>query len=114
MTDDTRSSSAQPESSEPPAPTLPDPKMPPASPTPPAAPTPPAPAPAPAAPLPPGDDSDRKDRLVQTRVPRDLERRVKGEARRRRLSVSQFVRTLLGHDTSEGVPPPQTCFTAKE
>lgn len=37
----------------------------------------------------------RKDRLVQTRVARDLETRLKHEARRRRLSVSQLVRNVL-------------------
>lgn len=41
------------------------------------------------------DSPPRKDRLVQTRVPRDLEDRLKDEARRQRLSVSQFVRHLL-------------------
>lgn len=47
---------------------------------------------------PPPDGSDptpRKDRLVQTRVPRDLESRLKREARRRRVSVSQFIRNVL-------------------
>jgi hypothetical protein len=47
----------------------------------------------------PGDAEDgptpRKDRLVQTRVPRNLETRLKQEARRRRVSVSQFIRNLL-------------------
>jgi hypothetical protein len=33
--------------------------------------------------------------LVQTRVPRELESRIKEEAQRRRLSVSQLVRNLL-------------------
>jgi hypothetical protein len=41
------------------------------------------------------DPTPRKDRLVQTRVPRDLESRLKREARRRRVSVSQFVRNVL-------------------
>jgi hypothetical protein len=40
--------------------------------------------------------SDRpKDRLVQTRVPRDLESTLKREARRRRLTVSHLVRNVL-------------------
>ncbi len=39
--------------------------------------------------------SDRKDRLVQTRVPRDLEVALKAEARRRRSSVSQLIRSVL-------------------
>ena len=37
----------------------------------------------------------RKDRLVQTRVPRDLESTLKREARRRRLSVSHLIRNVL-------------------
>jgi hypothetical protein len=41
------------------------------------------------------DPAPRKDRLVQTRVPRDLETRLKREARRRRVSVSQFIRNVL-------------------
>jgi len=41
------------------------------------------------------DPPPRKDRLVQTRVPRDLETRLKQEARRRRVTVSQFVRNVL-------------------
>ena len=41
------------------------------------------------------DPPPRKDRLVQTRVPRDLESRLKREARRRRVSVSQFIRNVL-------------------
>jgi hypothetical protein len=41
------------------------------------------------------DASARKDRLVQTRVPRDLETRLKQEARQRRVSVSQFIRNVL-------------------
>ena len=46
---------------------------------------------------PPGrsDPTPRKDRLVQTRVPRDLESRLKREARQRRVSVSQFIRNVL-------------------
>jgi hypothetical protein len=37
----------------------------------------------------------KKDRLVQTRVPRELEDRIKEEAERRRVTVSQLVRNLL-------------------
>lgn len=36
-----------------------------------------------------------KDRIVQTRVPRDLETTLKREARRRRLTVSHLVRNVL-------------------
>jgi hypothetical protein len=36
-----------------------------------------------------------KDRLVQTRVPRDLESTLKREARRRRLTVSHLIRNIL-------------------
>ena len=39
--------------------------------------------------------SERKDRLVQTRVPERLESTLKEEARRRRTTVSQMVRTIL-------------------
>ncbi len=37
----------------------------------------------------------RKDRLIQTRVPRDLESTLKREAHRRRLSVSHLIRNIL-------------------
>ncbi len=37
----------------------------------------------------------RKDRLIQTRVPRDLEETLKEEARRRRQSVSHLIRSVL-------------------
>jgi hypothetical protein len=37
----------------------------------------------------------RKDRVVQTRVPRDLEATLKEEARRRRLTVSHLIRNVL-------------------
>jgi len=40
-------------------------------------------------------DRERKARLIQTRVPRDLEATLKHEARRRRVSVSQLIRHLL-------------------
>ncbi len=39
--------------------------------------------------------SERKDRLVQTRVPEKLESTLKEEARRRRTTVSQMIRTIL-------------------
>ncbi len=39
--------------------------------------------------------SPRKDRLIQTRVNRDLETTLKEEARRRRLTVSQLIRNVL-------------------
>ncbi len=37
----------------------------------------------------------RKDRLIQTRVPRDLESTLKREAHKRRLSVSHLIRNIL-------------------
>ena len=37
----------------------------------------------------------RKDRLIQTRVPRDLEETLKHQAERRRLSVSHLIRNVL-------------------
>jgi len=37
----------------------------------------------------------RKDRLIQTRVPQNLESTLKDEARRRRLSVSHLIRNVL-------------------
>ncbi len=37
----------------------------------------------------------RKDRLIQARVPRELEANIKEEARRRRMTVSQFIRNIL-------------------
>jgi hypothetical protein len=37
----------------------------------------------------------RKDRLIQTRVPRHVEETLKREARRRRVTVSQLVRNLV-------------------
>jgi len=43
----------------------------------------------------PERDADRKDRLVQTRVPRGLESTLKREARRRRLTVSHLIRNIL-------------------
>jgi hypothetical protein len=38
----------------------------------------------------------RKDRLIQTRVARDLESTLKREARRRGVTVSQLIRNILG------------------
>jgi len=43
----------------------------------------------------PAAEPARKDRLIQTRVPRDLEETLKEEARRRRLSVSHLIRNVL-------------------
>jgi len=37
----------------------------------------------------------RKDRLIQTRVPEDLETTLKEEAERRRLTVSHLIRSVL-------------------
>ena len=39
--------------------------------------------------------ASRKDRLIQTRVPQDLETTLKQEAHRRRLSVSHLIRNVL-------------------
>ena len=39
--------------------------------------------------------TERKDRLIQTRVPETLETTLKDEARRRRTTVSQMIRTVL-------------------
>ena len=39
--------------------------------------------------------SERKDRLVQTRVPEKLESTLKQEARKRRTTVSQMIRHIL-------------------
>ncbi len=41
------------------------------------------------------NDRQRKDRLIQTRVPQNLESTLKDEARRRRLSVSHLIRNVL-------------------
>ncbi len=41
------------------------------------------------------NDRERKDRLIQTRVPESLESALKREATRRRLGVSQLVRNIL-------------------
>ncbi len=39
--------------------------------------------------------SERKDRLIQTRVPEKLETTLKEEAQRRRTTVSQMIRNIL-------------------
>ncbi len=39
--------------------------------------------------------AERKDRLIQTRVPEKLETTLKDEARRRRTTVSQMIRNVL-------------------
>lgn len=44
---------------------------------------------------PPDPSARPKDRLVQARIPRELETTLKREARRRRLTVSHLVRNLL-------------------
>jgi hypothetical protein len=51
------------------------------------------------------EDRPRKDRLIQTRVPRDLEATLKSEARRRRVSVSHLIRNVLedAFDLVDGV-----------
>ena len=50
-------------------------------------------------------DKERKDRLIQTRVPRDLESTLKSEARRRRVTVSHLIRNVLedAFDLVDGV-----------
>jgi len=42
-----------------------------------------------------GRNPGRKDRLIQTRVPRNLESTLKREAQRRRLTVSHLIRNIL-------------------
>lgn len=39
--------------------------------------------------------SQRKDKVIQTRVPKDLEGTLKEEAEKRRVTVSQLIRTVL-------------------
>ena len=41
------------------------------------------------------NEKPRKDRLIQTRVPQNLENTLKDEARKRRLSVSHLIRNVL-------------------
>ena len=43
----------------------------------------------------PGSANERKDRLVQTRVPEKLEATLKQEAHKRRTTVSQMIRNIL-------------------
>src|SRR5690349_5684658 len=40
-------------------------------------------------------DAERKGNLVQTRIPADLDSRLRDEAKRRRVTVSQLVRATL-------------------
>ncbi len=49
--------------------------------------------------------SERKDRLIQTRVPEKLETTLKEEAQRRRTTVSQIIRNILEDtfDLDDGV-----------
>ncbi len=51
----------------------------------------------------------RKDRLIQTRVPEDLETTLKEEAERRRLTVSHLIRSIL-EDTFQLVDDVVTDF----
>jgi hypothetical protein len=44
---------------------------------------------------PPLADAERKDKLVQARVPEDLDATLREEAKRSRVSVSQLVRNVL-------------------
>lgn len=41
------------------------------------------------------DDAERKDKLVQARVPEDLDATLREEAKERRVTVSQLVRNVL-------------------
>ena len=43
----------------------------------------------------PSEDAERKDRVIQTRVPRDLETTLKDAAERERVSVSHLIRHVL-------------------
>lgn len=43
----------------------------------------------------PSEDTERKDRVIQTRVPRDLESTLKDAAERERVSVSHLIRHVL-------------------
>ncbi len=40
-------------------------------------------------------DAERKDKLVQTRVPGDLDETLREEAKKKRVSVSQLIRNVL-------------------
>ncbi|MBQ0752786.1 MAG: hypothetical protein KBT87_00145 [Gammaproteobacteria bacterium] len=43
----------------------------------------------------PAPDTERKDRVIQTRVPKDLESTLKEAAERERVSVSHLIRNVL-------------------
>ena len=43
----------------------------------------------------PADEAERKDRIIQTRVPKDLEATLKEAAERERVSVSHLIRNVL-------------------
>ena len=43
----------------------------------------------------PADEAERKDRIIQTRVPKDLETTLKEAAERERVSVSHLIRNVL-------------------
>ena len=43
----------------------------------------------------PADEAERKDRIIQTRVPKDLESTLKEAAERERVSVSHLIRNVL-------------------
>ena len=43
----------------------------------------------------PAEEAERKDRVIQTRVPRDLETTLKDAAERERVSVSHLIRHVL-------------------
>jgi hypothetical protein len=47
---------------------------------------------------PPAPETERKDRLIQTRVEEDLDEALRAEARKQRVTVSQLIRNVL-HDT---------------
>jgi hypothetical protein len=43
----------------------------------------------------PAEEAERKDRIIQTRVPKDLEATLKEAAERERVSVSHLIRNVL-------------------
>ena len=43
----------------------------------------------------PSREQDRKDRIIQTRVPRDLESTLKDAAEKKRMTVSHLIRNVL-------------------
>jgi len=57
----------------------------------------------------PSKSRPRKDRLIQTRVPEDLETTLEEEAERRRLTVSHLIRSIL-EDTFQLVDDVVTDF----